>query len=156
MHYQWIISVCLAAICAAAPGCKRSSHPETIPVKGTVTLDGKAVEGAAVAFYPKSGGNPAMGRTDRNGNYALSTYGDKDGAVPGGHSVVISKVARRASAKAPVASGDQQFAPPTSPEAEKAATEFLIPEKYSIAAESGLAAEVKRGCGPITFNLKSN
>ena len=124
-------------------------------MQGTVTLDDKPVEGASVAFYPKSSGNPAMGRTDSNGHFVLSTYVDKDGAVPGEHAVVISKVARRAPAQGQ-ASGDQQFSPPTTAEKERASTEYLLPEKYSIAAQSGLTAEVKRGCGPITFDLKSN
>ncbi|MEN6496142.1 MAG: carboxypeptidase-like regulatory domain-containing protein [Thermoguttaceae bacterium] len=156
MRTPWIGIIGLAAVCALSHGCRKNTVPETLPVKGTVKLDGKPVEGADVAFYPKSGGRPAMGRTDANGSYTLSTFGNQDGAVPGEHSVVISKVSVRRTA-APTGGGElegMQFAPSISPEAEKARTEYLIPEKYSMASRSGLTAEVKPDCGPIDFDLK--
>lgn len=143
----------LAAACVLLSGCGGSDVPETIPVEGTVKLDGNPVEGANVGFYPKSGGRPAMGRTDRNGHYTLSTFAARDGAIPGEHAVVISKVAIR-QAKASK-DGLSESAQMGNPEFERARTQYLIPEKYSMAAKSGLTADVKPKSGPIDFDLTS-
>lgn len=154
MRNLWTVNVCLAAACVLAQGCRGNDVPETLPVSGTVTLDGKPVEGVSVGFYPKSGGRPAMGRTDTHGRYTLSTFASQDGAVPGGHSVVVSKVAvrRPAGAKTDAESESDQMG---NPAFERARTEYLIPQKYSMPMQSGLTAEVTPDCGAIDFALKS-
>lgn len=143
----------LAVACVLLSGCGGSDVPETIPVEGTVKLDGNPVEGANVGFYPKSGGRPAMGRTDRNGHYTLSTFAARDGAIPGEHTVVISKVTIRRTETSK--NGLSESARMGDPEFERARTQYLIPEKYSMAAKSGLTADVKPQCGPIDFDLTS-
>jgi len=60
---------------ACIVGCGGStSTVATVPVTGTVTLDGKPVEGAAVSFAPKTKGcRAAFGRTDASGKFKLTT-----------------------------------------------------------------------------------
>lgn len=61
---------------------------------GTVTLFGNPLEGASVAFAPTAKGQPtAMGKTDAEGKFVLSTYGYEDGAAEGTYKIVISKSA---------------------------------------------------------------
>ena len=59
-------------------GCSgHPDRPETYPVSGTVLLNGKPLEGADVAFYPKTTGpasKSAGGRTDAQGLFSLQTY----------------------------------------------------------------------------------
>ena len=53
-------------------GCNKEGLPGLGRVTGTITMDGKPVPGALVAFEPVDGSAaPAMGRTDASGNYEL-------------------------------------------------------------------------------------
>jgi hypothetical protein len=72
-----------------AAGCGEDG-PELASVSGTVKLDGRPLEGAAVIFTPVAGGRPAGGRTDASGYYELVYTEDSDGAVLGEHSVRIT------------------------------------------------------------------
>ena len=75
----------------AAAGCNSRRTP--VPVSGTVTLDGKPVEGATVTFHllgDDKEGRPATGQTDTTGTFHLKT-GNDDGARPGEYKVVITK-----------------------------------------------------------------
>ncbi|MDA1231753.1 MAG: hypothetical protein O2856_13345 [Planctomycetota bacterium] len=65
--------------------------PPLYPVKGTVTLNGTLLAGAAVTFHPKSGPT-ARGVTDEKGEFTLTTFDGGDGAVEGTHTVTVQKV----------------------------------------------------------------
>jgi hypothetical protein len=81
----------LTILTLAAVGCGGRYTP--VPVGGTVTLDGKPVEGATVTFHlvgDDAEGRLATGRTDKSGSFRLKT-GNEDGARPGEYKVVIVK-----------------------------------------------------------------
>ena len=81
----------LTVLLAAAAGCEGRRTP--VPVTGTVTLDGKPVEGATVTFHllgDDKEGRPATGQTDKTGAFQLKT-GNEDGARPGEYKVVVIK-----------------------------------------------------------------
>jgi hypothetical protein len=85
---------CLAvvAIAATAFGCG-GSGPNLVSVTGTVTLDGKPLEGAVVTFHPDPSnkeGRPAEDITGASGNYKANT-GGRSGLVPGKYHVVVTK-----------------------------------------------------------------
>ena len=63
-----------------------------MPVNGTVLLDGKPVAGATVMLIPRERGRPALGKTDAQGKFTLSTYTQGDGALPGLHRVTVTLV----------------------------------------------------------------
>jgi hypothetical protein len=70
----------------AAAGCG-AGDPKLVPVTGTVTMDGKPVEGVRVYFWPKeikpkmSVNTFAIGFSDKEGKYSLrGTNGDGVGA----------------------------------------------------------------------------
>jgi len=79
-------------------GCGKEDPYRTTKVSGTLTCQGQPVPGAYVLFRPevKEGtsqdmpGKPAMGLTDKDGNFTLSTYGTNDGAMIGMHQVSAS------------------------------------------------------------------
>jgi hypothetical protein len=95
-------SLIRAAILMTALFCTSCSNGEsdqwkegrksTTPVSGTVTLDGKTIDGAIVLFRSESAGLTANGRTDAQGRFTLSTYENGDGAVPGTYTVSVSKI----------------------------------------------------------------
>jgi hypothetical protein len=86
----------------ALSGCGGDAFP-TVSTTGTVTCNGKPVEGALVYFEPIRGqsgtqGNAIVGKqgfswTDSEGKFAISTYdpGGEDGAVVGKHRVRVGK-----------------------------------------------------------------
>lgn len=62
---------------------------KTVPVKGTVRLNGKPVTKGTVKFEPEVPGRTATGAIQADGSFTLSTYATDDGAVPGPHRVAI-------------------------------------------------------------------
>jgi hypothetical protein len=84
------IALCVASyvLCTLA-GCG-DSRPATYPVQGTVKFtDGDPVPVGIVEFRAKTTGEKARGKLDPHGRFSLKTFGDKDGALPGEHQVVV-------------------------------------------------------------------
>ena len=78
----------LAALWLCA-GCGRTN---LVKVQGTVTLDGKPLSWATIAFNPIGGqGRPASGLSDENGSFQLTTSRTNDGAAPGEYKVTVTK-----------------------------------------------------------------
>jgi hypothetical protein len=84
-------SICVLLCLCALPGCKQ--NPETAPVVGMVTLDGRPLTGGSVTFTPISGGQStgrsAYGEIRSDGTFTLGTYAKADGAVIGTHLATI-------------------------------------------------------------------
>ena len=131
------VSMCfgLAIALAAVTGCGGGSTPDVGLVIGTVTMDGKPLENAAVIFSPPNG-RPSMGLTDSNGKYELNYIRDTKGAVPGTHQVRITTQ--------PESRPDDY----TGPEFKE-----TIPAKYN--TDTTLDAEVKAGENTFNFELES-
>jgi len=115
--------------------CGQSAKIPTSPVKGNVTLDNKPVAGARVVFIPESG-PAAEGLTNDAGDFVLKTGSVNSGAVPGKHTVTVTKV------QLPPA--DKPYDP----------VKNLIPEKYSSVQTSGLTEVVKEGANEFHISLK--
>jgi len=148
---SWLCLLCL--LLAAFVGCPNGDTGlATVPVTGTVTLDGSPVDGARVAFSPKSAdGKAAAGVTDASGRFELTTVEAGDGAMPGSYAVTITKVSGALADQA----GDKRARGETlTPEEMEAMMKVAeggaeqksaIPEKYAVADTSGFTAEVKSG-----------
>jgi len=86
----------ICVLCVIAVGSGGGGAP-TVSVSGTVTVDGKPLDGATVVFTPvdaaKDGFAPAShGTTDASGKYTLAlTMTGKSGAIVGKHRVTIGK-----------------------------------------------------------------
>jgi hypothetical protein len=135
-------------------GCgSDSGFPKTYKVSGTVKFGGKPVDGALVTFVPSvQGGKPAVGSTNANGEFKLSSFGSSDGAVPGDYKVTISKLsgpppdASQSLQPGVITSGkmSSSYVPPSAADAAKAnnANKNLLPSKYASDTSSGLNATV--------------
>lgn len=82
----------LLGLCAtlAFTGCSGEGRaiPDTVPVSGTITLDGKPLADAEINFLPESHKDFASyGKTNAEGKYTLV-----QGAVPGKNKIVIKKM----------------------------------------------------------------
>ncbi len=174
MHisYKHMPLVVLIALMGCALGCSSGSTSRipTFRVTGTVTLNGKPVEGAVVNFIPLEGKSSAIGSSDAQGNYSLSTYAPADGAPEGQYKISISKFdgapppAAAAAATPPpgtLAPGGlpEDYTPPTAGggggPAKPAGLKNLLPAKFANADTSALRATVEKGgTNKFDFDLK--
>ena len=84
------VVLCLV-MCSGCGDSVDPNRPKTYPVSGTVTQGGQPVADANVTFHSKDGSRGAVGVTDANGNFQLTTFTAGDGAVAGEHEVSITK-----------------------------------------------------------------
>jgi len=130
-----------AILIGSSPGCgEKSRFPETLPVSGKVIYNGQPVTKGTVTFQSDTG-QPATGEIQPDGTYRLSTFAEKDGALPGHHKVMI--IANDA---------DPTLMPGSSPGYKP--PKDLIPKKYGALATSGLEADVSKDKPTIDFDLK--
>lgn len=124
-----------------------------MPVSGKVNYKGSPVEGAKVTFLSKSeGARSASGRTNAQGEFALTTFKTDDGAIPGEYAVTIMKLdAKPGSESIDAASGElgdnysEMMAAAASGADSTEMGDNQLPERYGKAAESGLERTVAEG-----------
>lgn len=112
-----IVSTTLLAGCGDGRGAR-------VPVTGTVSIDGSPLKFGSVTFLPVSNdGGPKRaggGSLDESGRFQISSFTPNDGLMVGKYEVMVMGVE-------PVSSTSQKW---------------HAPKKYSVAATSGLTAEV--------------
>ncbi len=148
LHAGVVSAAALIGVLATV-GCG-SSRPSTYQVTGTVTYEGDPVEGATVSFAstdPETRG--AMGVTDSQGQYELTTFEKADGALPGEFKVRVFKYDREPE-EVEMSDGppDQiiedmpdDYEPEAYEEAEPA--QHLLPEEYASPASTPLSFTVE-------------
>jgi hypothetical protein len=125
----WMVAVLLPGLVFFA-GCKGTSHPKTIKVKGKVTYKGAPVSQGSVSFQPVKPAEgypnrPATGILNSDGTFEMSSFEAGDGVVPGEYKVAIESITSRPSPEEP-----------DKPEV------WAIPKKYGNAEEGGLTATI--------------
>jgi len=138
-------------------GCSGAKRPAIAKVTGTVTYKGKAVEGAQVSFMAEGAPRAAIGKTDAQGKYQLTTYEPNDGALIGKNTVTVTKVemaagAGAASAEKPDKNYGQMMA--KAAQGVPVAIGKEIPQKYSNPLTSKLEFVVKKGSNTYDINLE--
>ena len=120
-------------------GCG-DSKPRRIAVRGNVTYRGKPLGKGTVSFTRIGAGGaslnrPATGELQSDGSYAMRTFGQDDGVLPGEYAVTIVSLdyGKRVAADRGATVHGQE--PP-------ARLPSLIPEKYGSPQMSGLKASV--------------
>jgi len=144
------LPIVLCGIVLALSGC--SGRPNVVPVAGTVTLDGKPLAHAVVAFNPaampgkiEAPGPGSMAVTDEQGRFELKiigTDGKSIGAVVGEHRVRIST--------ADLKSGDSDAAGAASREPKE-----RVPAKYNRNSELKFTVPAS-GTSEANFTLHTN
>jgi len=144
--WQWA-GVCVCAMLLVA-GCG-PSRPKVAKVTGTVTMNGKPVEGATVAFFPQNevtpgvgGGRMASGVTDAQGKFKLMTFEPGDGAVLGKHKVTVTLCQdiskKRVEGDAP----------------DPANLKWIVPQKYSETGTTPLPIVDVQGALDLPIDIK--
>ena len=135
-------------------GCGGKGRPRLVKVTGKVTLDGKPVEGAQVAFQFVADAKakyqrPSRGMTNSSGEFTLGTYAGDDGAPVGKYKVGILK--KDIVGKLPENYNSEM-------EGKLNLTyKWITPKSVSDPESSGLTAEItSSGLKPDTFDLKAS
>jgi len=128
------------------------------PVSGTVTYNGNPLEKGKISFVPDDPKGVGAAGDIENGSYAVSTGGEKDGAVAGKYKVIISaKEDSLAKAKADFAKDskgkDPGYLPGRFVARAEAKAKSLIPAGYGDTRTTTLTAEVKEQSNTINFEL---
>jgi hypothetical protein len=92
MNYRLMIVAALLALPTVGCG-DGTSEPKLVPLSGTVTLNGKPLEGATIVFVPAQGNKEQTSATDitgAEGNYKAMT-GSRNGVAPGRYTVIVEK-----------------------------------------------------------------
>lgn len=154
--------VLLLGCMLAEAGCSRApSRPATVPVRGRITYRGEPIRHATVTFLAPGAPRLAVGTTDEQGRFRLTTYVPDDGAVPGSHVVTVKSNAvvpssQSQSGPAAVASPEaieqamQQAAIAVSKPAGKNAR---LPPKYGDRKTSDLRVDVADGENSLEIEL---
>lgn len=148
------IGRCVVALCAAAAaGCGGTAdrRPARVPFEARVLLGEVPVEGAVVVLAPADGvGSAASGVSDSTGTVVFSTFGSRDGVLPGRYVVTVSKVT--AGSGDPVNADDPRYDPSTAVVALKARNS--LPDRYSSSTTSGISVEVSAAVSkPLDLRL---
>jgi len=134
-------------VCTALCGCNRSPavpNVQTLPVTGTVTLDGQPLAGAAVIFMLPDPPAPFFATTKEDGTYQLQAPEARAALLKGACKVTISRWIKPDGSK--LAEGEM---PATVGAIEQ------LPPKYSMPNATELSADVPEGGGTFDFPLTS-
>ena len=146
----------LLCLCFQTVGCgkAKASREPIFKVSGKVIYKGQPVEDADVIFNCADKNRSAFGRTNEKGEFKLTTFVSNDGAVPGKHVVLVTKI--QTSAAVAVADiSDASYEPPKLHESTDPKPKNTIPSKYSDAKKSDLFAVVTEGENPeMVLELK--
>lgn len=127
------LTVLVAAVgFLSACSSDNAADPTTTPVTGTVTFEGKPVDGAIVVFRPNtsSGATTAQSTTDVEGKFDVHIFldngkRDKRGMMPADYQIEVTQLTKT--------SGDTSiFSPPKN----------RLPQKYASVQTSGLETTV--------------
>ena len=146
-HSRMVLVLCgLSAFTVVGCGGGASGRPDLYPVSGTVMYNGEPVEGATVSFMAEGAPRAATGVTNAEGKFQLTTFDVNDGAVPGTHTVTVSKMEAGTTPADPTSSLDDPTALQANMDAQNSddtGPKWLTPEKYASPTTSGLKEEVK-------------
>ncbi len=149
------VAFCLCL--AITVGCDSGpDNPPTFPVTGKVTYQGNPVEGATVVLVAQSGdGQGAVGNTDAEGNFAVGTFGEGDGAVAGKYKVKVFKyeMVDEPPNDGDIMSEEEEEEEYTGAEDVEEAGN-LLPAKYEDANKSGFEVEVVDAAVTLDLDLK--
>ncbi len=135
----------IIAGCRAGDPDAKLNRPARVPVTGVVTFKGRPIADADVTFSNETSNTTGTARTDSYGRFELTTFRDRDGAVPGPQKVSIRRVdvINKTPPEVDVSAGGVAIPPEI---------RWIVPEKYADLKKSGLTASVTEA-GPNHFEF---
>lgn len=143
---------CLALLLAIAiSGCgARDDRPPTYAAGGVVLFRGQPQAGAQVSFLAYGASRAALGTTDNEGKFTLSTFAPGDGAVAGEHFAAVSLPP----STPPIQSyAESDYAATMQAHRQAVAQNSQLPPRYANPRTSGLRFTISAE-GPNQFRLE--
>jgi hypothetical protein len=156
MRNNLVVAV-FAGWCLLSAGCagKKVSREPVFPVSGKVLYNGQPVASADVTFFCAEKERSAFGRTNDKGEFKLTTFSPNDGAVPGKHVVLVTKIQVTPATKLAETSSPAYVPPGENQSTDPVPPKNSIPAKYGDAKASDLIAIVSDGNNPeMSLELK--
>jgi hypothetical protein len=157
-----MVVLCLMA--GLLSGCSEraagsSPRVKTYKVKGKVTYLGNPIAGASVSFSPQDKQPAAVGRTNDDGEFSLTTYRAGDGAAEGDYKVMIVLTDSEAGSAPAEAHGTTAGVDYNSASGHSATKKkgggSILPAKYGDPSQTTLTAKVQAsGPNEFPFDLK--
>jgi hypothetical protein len=140
-----VIGACLLAL--GCGGASKAGRKPVYSVSGKITMSGGPLPGASVSFAPLDGQPVAVGRTNDQGEYTLTTYDAGDGAAAGRYAVVVSKPTAVAAASGEDEHSVDPYAEVAGSHSAQARTDAGggVPDLYTSSTSTPLKAEVTSG-----------
>jgi hypothetical protein len=95
-----------------------AEKPKLVPVSGKIQIDGKALTQGFIVFMPKQG-RVSTGKINADGTFALTTFQEGDGALPGECKVAVHGY-----------------------QSKDGVTQYFVPKKYTEVETSGIMFHV--------------
>ena len=148
----------LLAICVCL-GCAAGEDFESVPVSGTVTMDGKPFAGVKVSFFPEpteaTSVRPfSVGVTDSDGKFELKTRYGEQGAVVGKHRVSFKLEGLVEETASPDASVEEAATPDGDAVVDASLDQMKMPKRYTD-ARSEVYFDVPADGADALFELTS-
>jgi hypothetical protein len=147
---SWILGLACVLGCSSSDSTEQTpwgiDSSSLVPVKGVITLNGKPLAKAIVAFMSKTG-IPGVAETGEDGRYTLETT-NLPGAIPGDYKVSISYLVSPEGQSQGLGARSAMVQSP----AMRAAVEQL-PTEYSDLNRSKLSAHVGSQGGTFDFDV---
>lgn len=132
-----------------------SRPPRTYPVSGRVLRNGKPVEHAQIVFSNPGAPKTAVGETNSEGDFTLTTEQDNDGAVAGEHVVTLFKTMGPLPEASTQPSSAEELAKQAAAGMKAPELDPNVPAQYTDASTSPLRATVKPDAtNDFLFELK--
>ncbi|MES2789804.1 MAG: hypothetical protein V4719_09290 [Planctomycetota bacterium] len=128
------------SVLSAGCGGKQVAREPVFPVAGKIVYNGQPVASADVTFFCAEKDRSAFGRTNDKGEFKLTTFNPNDGAVPGKHVVIVTKIQITPAVKLAETSNTNYVPPGTNRSTDLAPPKNSIPAKYGDAKTSDLIA----------------
>jgi hypothetical protein len=159
-HCFKLIAICLVTLLASGCGSGGGKQRAKVyKVTGKVTYLNAPLIGATVSFAPRGDGPAAIGRTNDQGEFQLTTYGGNDGAAEGDYAVLVALIVAPEDAVPAEAHGTDPSVNYSSSASHGGGsgkkTGSMLPTKYSDMNQTPLSAKVEpSGANNFTFEIK--
>ena len=143
-HALPLLSLFFLAMCSG--GCNQKDRLDVAPVRGRVMYRGQGIPHATVIFFPAADADEKaqklrpMGDTDGEGNFAVKTYVDGDGAPLGKYRVSIMLI----SAPKSTSGKDKRGEPEVTP-SQAVSIPPELSQKYAKAETAGIEVTIEEG-----------
>jgi hypothetical protein len=160
LRTPFLLGIIGLSLWGCSGGAEGNNRVPVFKVTGTVKLSGAPISEALVAFASKDGEKEtlpvALGRTNDQGEYSLTTYNQNDGAAQGDFVVTVSKNISSSAAEAsqPAHGVDVPATSSHNAKTAKASAGNLVPTQYSDSLKTPLKFTVEAQDNVYDIELK--